>query len=223
MRNLATLLLFLLISVIASAQETSVTKFLGIPIDGTKGDMIRKIEAKGFTYHSESNVLTGEFNGEEVLVSVGTNGNKVFRVCVMPIQYSSEAQIKIKYDNLIGDFINNGKYIPLSSDSVDDVDLGNEMWLYHKNFQAIFIQLPTKLTDPTITNDIANYLKEKYTPEQLRDTLFLLTKIVEAEKYIATKYSNNIVWASIYRDSREKFKIILYYDNRKNQSHGEDL
>ena len=39
------------------AQKT-VTKFLGIPVDGTKTAMIQQLEAKGYQYNSTMDVLT---------------------------------------------------------------------------------------------------------------------------------------------------------------------
>ena len=46
----------------AFAQE-DVTKFLGIPVDGFKPEMIRKLKAKGFVEHPyRTDELVGEFN-----------------------------------------------------------------------------------------------------------------------------------------------------------------
>ncbi|MBQ2189824.1 MAG: hypothetical protein II452_03035, partial [Paludibacteraceae bacterium] len=57
------------------------TKFLGIPIDGTKQEMIQKLKDKGFTYHYErgEEFLSGEFNGSDVHIFIATNNNKVYR------------------------------------------------------------------------------------------------------------------------------------------------
>lgn len=53
--------------------QKDVTKFLGIPVDGTKSEMIQKLKAKGFTYNSVKDMLEGEFNGSEVQIAVVTN------------------------------------------------------------------------------------------------------------------------------------------------------
>ena len=43
------------------AQKKDITKFMGIPIDGTKTAMIQKLKAKGFTYNAKMDRLEGEF------------------------------------------------------------------------------------------------------------------------------------------------------------------
>lgn len=77
MKNLLLLASVLMLSFAMNAQE-DVTKFLGIPVDGTKSEMINKLLAKGFTRTEyDREVLEGEFNGMSVVVNVQTNNNKV--------------------------------------------------------------------------------------------------------------------------------------------------
>lgn len=71
MKNLL-VILTIIFSITVNAQD--VTKFLGIPVDGSKSEMIQKLKAKGFrelTYEDET-ILEGEFNGHDVHVYVGT-------------------------------------------------------------------------------------------------------------------------------------------------------
>ena len=63
-------------------QEKEVTQFLGIPVDGSKTEMIKKLKEKGFQKSEIADVLEGEFNGQDVYISVATNNNKVYRICV---------------------------------------------------------------------------------------------------------------------------------------------
>ena len=59
-------------------QQNDITKFLGIPIDGTKAEIIQKLKAKGYTPTDiDSEVLEGEFNGKDVSIYIATNNNKV--------------------------------------------------------------------------------------------------------------------------------------------------
>jgi len=53
-------------------QDTrEVTRFLGIPVDGTKAEMISKLKDKGFNEAiGLDDVLEGEFNGKDVYVTV---------------------------------------------------------------------------------------------------------------------------------------------------------
>ena len=57
--------------------------FLGIPVDGTKSAMIQKLKAKGYTYNATLDILEGEFNGQPVFISVVTENNKVYRICLL--------------------------------------------------------------------------------------------------------------------------------------------
>ena len=49
MKKLLSLFVMLMLSIALHAQH-NVTKFLGIPVDGTKASMIQKLKNKGFTY-----------------------------------------------------------------------------------------------------------------------------------------------------------------------------
>lgn len=63
--------------------QSDVTKFLGIPVDGFKPDMIRALKAKGFVSSiTDKDILEGEFNGTQVNVYTATNNNKVYRIMV---------------------------------------------------------------------------------------------------------------------------------------------
>ena len=63
--------MFLMLGVYAFAQK-DVTQFLGIPVDGTKTEMVQKLKAKGFKYNSTYDWLEGEFNGREVVLLIAT-------------------------------------------------------------------------------------------------------------------------------------------------------
>lgn len=91
--------------------QKDVTEFLGIPVDGTKQQMIENLKAKGFVYDSQKDVLSGEFNGEEVSISIQTQGNKVWRVTVVDENYRDETQIKIRFNKLVRQFENKESYL----------------------------------------------------------------------------------------------------------------
>ena len=62
MKKLLFAAMMMLFATTANAQK-DITKFLGIPIDGTKAEMIQKLKAKGFTSKAyDSEILEGEFN-----------------------------------------------------------------------------------------------------------------------------------------------------------------
>lgn len=122
------------------AQE-GVIKFLGIPVDGTKQEMIQKLKSKGFTYNQRLEALEGEFNGEEVLIQVQTQNNKVWRLFIMDTESRSEEQIKIRFNKLVSQFENNGKYIPLKETQTIDEneDISYEISVHDKQYQANFL------------------------------------------------------------------------------------
>ena len=60
MKRYILVLALALTSISAFSQNT--IKFLGIPIEGTKKEMIAKLQAKGYEYNSYSDELRGEFN-----------------------------------------------------------------------------------------------------------------------------------------------------------------
>ncbi len=78
MKRLILLLSLVIAAVGVYAQNT--IKFLGIPIDGSKKEMIAKLKAKGYEYDSTNDWLVGEFNGEDVIISVQTVNNRVWRL-----------------------------------------------------------------------------------------------------------------------------------------------
>ena len=61
MKKILSVLMLLLLSISIYAQQ-NVTKFLGIPVDGSKAAMIQKLKAKGFTYNTIADCLEGVFN-----------------------------------------------------------------------------------------------------------------------------------------------------------------
>ena len=122
------------------AQE-GVIKFLGIPVDGTKQGMIQKLKSKGFTYDQQEGDLQGEFNGEEVLIQVQTQNNKVWRLFIMDTEFRSETQIKLRFNRLVGQFENNSKYTPYKeSQTIDEnEDISYGISVNNKQYEAIFV------------------------------------------------------------------------------------
>ena len=119
MRKFITLIAMIVLAAGLHAQN-EVTKFLGIPVDGTKSEMIQKLKAKGFTYDQKDDLLEGEFNGEKVLIAIATNNNKVWRIMVVDQTSRNETQIRIRFNNLLSQFENNSKYASYISIQCND-------------------------------------------------------------------------------------------------------
>jgi ATP-dependent protease HslVU (ClpYQ) ATPase subunit len=122
------------------AQE-DVIKFLGIPVDGTKQEMIQKLKSKGFTYNQQLDALEGEFNGEQVSIQVQTQNNKVWRIAIVDNTSRSEGQIKIRFNTLVDQFENNSKYTPYKeSQTIDEnEDISYEISVHDKQYAAVFL------------------------------------------------------------------------------------
>lgn len=218
-----------MISSICFAQK-DVTKFLGIPVDGTKSAMIQKLKDKGYTYNSRKDCLEGEFNGRNVEIYVVTNNNKVYRIAVKDMYGSDKTQIKIRFNNLCRQFENNDRYMGDADTEnyiiSDNEDISYELIVHKKSYQAIFSQVPN--SKEGLLEDIEVYAKTKVTKEEY-DTLSesektQLYELLREEYFnqLKEKAIKKIVWFTI-SEEYGSYYIIIYYDNLYNQANGEDL
>lgn len=221
--------LMMVFSVAVFAQK-DVTTFLGIPVDGTKTEMRKKLIAKGFSPKvvSGNECFTGEFNGTDVHVFIVTNNNKVYRIMVADANTIDEAAIKIRFNRLVSQFTNNKRYFSLPEDQTisDDEDISYEILVKKKRYEAIFYQIPdySKIDTLAVREKAYEIMLEKYTEEQLQNpteemenywnsiTLDLGIELVSKKK----------VWFMI-SDFYGQYYITMYYDNGYNQVNGEDL
>lgn len=143
--------MLLLVASTSVFAQREVTKFLGIPVDGYKSEMIQKLKAKGYKYNSTADCLEGEFNGREVEIGVVTNNNKVYRIAIIDKVSSNESDIKIRFNTLCGQFENNAKYVGSSDQRIsENEDISIQMGLYSKRYEAHYFQL---LPDGQIDDD----------------------------------------------------------------------
>ena len=197
MRKFLTLLAMIAISASVFAQK-EVTKFMGIPVDGSPTEMIKKLKTKGFTTDEDfiqavkrgsvdwdgPELLIGRFNGEKVRVSLLVEQNKVCRICLSDKNNRDETQIKIRFNTLVRQFEGNGKYVPYVDEQTiaDDEDISYQMTVNKKQYDAAFLQ---KGEDGTVDK-------------------------------------KRMVWFSIeqYPDG---YRIAMFYDNKYNEADGSDL
>ncbi|MBP9993509.1 MAG: hypothetical protein KBT67_00995 [bacterium] len=231
------LLMFLTLSI--NAQEISAVKFMGIPVDGKKSTMISKLKEKGFRYDYSNDCLYGEFNGNDVILFIHTNNNKVWRVAVVDdIVSDNETNIRIRYNKLLGQFENNSNYVePLgcSNNKIgNDENISYEIIVNKKRYESYFVQIPTNEEIYELYSNkkyLNNWIDSEYTRESL-DSLYYISKD-EAEFnerimnsfYIVHRlhaYCSNLVWFTIY-ESEGKYALIIYYENNENEANGEDL
>lgn len=194
MKKILLIIVTIITSATLNAQDKDVTKFLGIPVDGTKAAMIQKLKAKGFTSNPyDKDVLEGEFNGKDVHIYVATNNNKVYRIALVDKNPSDETGIRIRFNNLCAQFENNKKYMsPKDQRLPNNTDISYGIRIENKQYEASFYQLPTIISD-------------KNENELFNETL------------------NRHVWFTIQEEKYGKYCIYMFYDNDNNCANGEDL
>ena len=223
------ILLFLVLCFISifSMAQTDVTKFLGIPVDGSKSEMIRKLKTKGFKQSPDvADVLIGKFNGIDVNVYIVTNNDKVCRIMVCDKNTSNETNIRIRFNVLCEQFKNNSKYCSLSDEDPkikEDEDISYEMPVHNKRYEADFFQI----LDTTTTNykeEFKYLVYSKYTKEQIENpSEEILQDIYKMENnYVRDKVTKKSVWFMIC-EYYGKYYIAMFYDNEYNRAQGEDL
>ena len=215
----------LLICSAALFAENDVTKFLGIPVDGSKSEMIQKLKAKGFRYDSELDCLKGEFNGRDSYISVVTNNDKVYRIMVRDAMASDETSIRIRFNTLCRQFENNKKYVSFDDFILpEDENISYEMSINNKRYQASYFQQLEINDSIAFANEAILALLSKYTEEQLANpTEEMRQEFREATfSYMMDLYLKKSVWFMINERFGEYY-IIMYYDNGYNQANGEDL
>ena len=243
----------------AACAQSDVTTFLGIPVDGTKPEMIQKLRAKGYKLHSSGEYLTGEFNGYDVEIYVVTNNNKVYRIMVADANTIDETDIRIRFNNLYYQFENNERYIKMFSNEdyyiPEGEDISYNMTVKNKRYQACYCQYPQNHylkmkyyyeSFAVIVVAISkSRLLEKYTEEQLADTLNrtekmnkdmvrIISETMAEQMALSEKQSEeqreknidewlkNHLWF-IISEFRGKYRILMYYDNVRNMADGSEL
>ena len=197
MRKFLTLLAMIAISASVFAQK-EITKFMGIPVDGSPTEMVKKLKAKGFKTDEDfmqaiklggfdwdgPEWLIGRFNGTKVRVSLDVEQNKVWRIYLSDKDNRDETQIKIRFNTLVRQFEGNGKYVPYDDEQTiaDDEDISYQMTVNKKQYEAYFLQ---KGEDGT----------------------------VDTKRW---------VWFTISHSSRGYY-ITMFYDNKYNEADGSDL
>lgn len=216
----------MLVTLCGYAQK-DVTQFLGIPVDGSKTQMVQKLKAKGFRTNSyNKDVLEGRFNGMDVNVHIATNGDKVCRIMVCDANSVDERSIQIRFNNLIRQFEKNPKYVSLGNELIpDDEDISYGITVKSKRYEAIFYQQPTEATDTTLLRErLMPIFQNKYTSDELANPTDAMKEDLMriSLEYMMELYSKKPVWFMI-SDLYGKYYITMFYDNEYNRADGEDL
>ena len=95
---------------LAVYSQRDATKFLGIPMDITKGEMIQKLEAFGFSYRANSDYLRGWFNDEQVDVYIRSQNNRITKIRVVELKLRTQSDVLSRFDQLVSQFEKNDNY-----------------------------------------------------------------------------------------------------------------
>ena len=138
-----------------------------------------------------------------------------------------EAQIKIRFNNLVSQFENNKRYISLGKYTLsDEEDISYEMTVHNKDYEAAFYQVPDMEKGDTLAlqEKVRNELLSKYTEAELKNPSEEISKEIAntAIKIGAEWMLMKPVWFKIARVNGEYF-ICMFYDNEYNHANGEDL
>ncbi|WP_298073054.1 hypothetical protein [uncultured Bacteroides sp.] len=225
MRRILFISALLVISNSLFAQK-DVTKFMGIPVDGFKSEMIQKLKEKGFVSSaSDKNILEGEFNGAQVNVHVVTNNNKVYRIMLCDAHQMEETDIRIRFNNLCQQFKNNSNYVSFGDYEIaDDEDIAYELTVHDKRYEAIFYQKPLAIDTTEIANIVKESVLSKYTQQELDDPTEEIKKDIAkiSIDYLKEIIPKKSVWFMISKFAG-KYYITMFYDNEYNRANGEDL
>lgn len=216
-------------------KNPKITEFMGIPIDGTVEDMAMKLKTKGFQVLSlQDGLLAGEFNGHDVIINLQTNKGKVWRVALGdkdPI--SDEGNVKIRYNNLVGQFLSNPRYSGDKNQFISEEEhISYELTVNHKQYGAKFYQVSVDESKAEMEKIASHYeqIFSQYSKEQMENPTEELKKdVVDFLRVASAKISeylqleNRVVWMTILERDYIKYGIVLFYENRLNMANGDDL
>lgn len=194
--------------------------------------MKQKLIAKGFKPKTEDGIdfLEGEFNGRDVQIYIVTNNNKVYRLMLADKLLSDEANIKIRFNTLVGQFERNKRYTQGIDEKdqriPDNENISYEMTVNNKVYEAAFYQKPddNKVDTVALKENLLQAIYEKYSPEEIENATdemkkeMMISVILAAEELLRKKS----VWFKIANYSGE-YAINMFYDNEYNHADGEDL
>lgn len=134
----------LLIASVCLAQR-SVTKFMGVPVDGTKSEMVKKLETKGFVYDSSTDMLFGKYEGKDVYVTVHTKRKVVWKVGMSFVKSYDRNEAKNMFNEMCRQFERRMTgYVSLfgdrSQEIPEDEDIYYESLSRGKQYQAAYLQ-----------------------------------------------------------------------------------
>ena len=231
MKRIILSFLFVLMALAVLAQTDNTIKFLGIPVDGKKSEMVSALMKKGFVYDANRNAMVGKFNGVMSIVLISEKYGKVDRVIVSDdCATRDQADIRIRYNNLISQFekLNDRYYTIEPNERIpDNENISREIRFHKKKYQAIFFYIPIQ-NNQELANKV---IEEAFAEVKERVDAEVLARKSEEEKLQMlidllgeriTLMTTGYVWFTILEE-HGRLSIAIYYENENNQPNGDEL
>lgn len=231
--------LLMLLTLSLSAQNDGVIKFMGIPVDGSKSDMILKLKQKGFTYDYENDIFSGKFDGESISGMIQTYNDKVYNIrFTHDVTGFNKSVVIHKFNLFVSKYNFNEKYMSciefdkatkgIDTYQIDDYeDINYEMkkgkvyraqyyYKYEKDLSDTTGYYQYKIETITKFSDLARSQGvniDDYINEDTLQALFFMHRLEQdlVQFYIIEGMNYNT------------FLIMFDYYNRRNAPNGEDL
>ena len=214
----------ILVSFVCLGQET--IKFLDIPVDGKKTEVIAKLILKGFQYDRANDCLEGVFNGKESTLFIHENNGKVDRIMVFNV--FPIALAKNEFNTLLKQFQSDEKYVSSAENSPisEEENISYELRVNGKSYNAAFYPDPfveggDKGYQDYIANTAARLALEAANDGELlnptEERVRSLANVIANSLIIRT--STSLLWFRLTSlDPGTDCAIYIYYDNLLNQS-----
>ena len=204
-------------------RQKDVTRFLEIPIDGEKLEVVNKLKEKGFVPCQGDDILEGKFKGSDVYLYIATNDkDKVCRIIVRDKNFVGEEEIKERFNTLCNKFKYSSHYISfMNFDIPRGENISNEISENKKEYRAIFFQTLQKTDILKINSEIKSKITEICVEKGERT---ILEK--ECNKFLIKYLLGLLLKKSVkiaISESNGQYYITMYYDNGYNKANGEDL
>ena len=200
--------------------DNNTLTFVGVPIGGTKSQMIKALETKGFEVDYKEE-MTGMFNGEEVTVKISTNRGIVDRILVeYPVHFNVNDN-RIKYNMLLSRFNRNAKYVSVNprTEIPADEEIFWKLNANSKYYDAVYFYLQKGIDAGQWVDRFKKEFQKQYNKpltglsyEEMEESLFCLPKDISDAVC-------GVVWFTMVNISC----ISINYINFKNRPRGEDL
>ena len=230
--------MLMLINLTLNAQD-GIIKFKGIPVDGTKNEMISKLKQKGFTYDYTDDIFKGEFDGNKIAGIIQTYNDKVYNIrFAYDVDGYQKSVVINKFNSLVGRYETNEKYLSninfdkvindidtYEIDTYEDIDYEMKRGRIYK--AQYYYKYDKDLSD---TTGLYQFKKETYrmfknaaASHDVDIDSFIDDSALEALFYMHILEQDVVQFYIIEGFDFNTFNIMFDYCNRRNAPNGDDL